>query len=86
MNTMVLYIDLYGYFRLMVNLTQPAKLCFQNSIPEDKTTRNYYLEVESHLQAYKEVCVYLATKITSIAFIEGYYHMSVLLSSKWPCR
>lgn len=41
--------------RLMVNLTQPAKLCFQNQIPEDKTTRNYYLQIESHLQLYKEV-------------------------------
>ncbi|KAK2149955.1 hypothetical protein LSH36_429g01017, partial [Paralvinella palmiformis] len=43
--------------RLMVNLTQPAKLCFQNQIPEDKTTRNYYLEVESHLQVYKEAFI-----------------------------
>jgi len=41
--------------RLMVNLTQPSKLCFQNHIPTDKTTLNYYLQVEAHLQAYKEV-------------------------------
>lgn len=41
--------------RLMVNLTQPAKLCFQNQVPGDKTNRNYYLEIEAHLQSYKEV-------------------------------
>lgn len=41
--------------RLMVNLTQPARLCFQNHIPEDKITHNFYLQVEAHLQAYKEV-------------------------------
>ena len=38
----------------MVNLTQPAVLCFQNHIPEDKTSRKYYLEIEADLQAYKE--------------------------------
>ncbi|KAI0224465.1 hypothetical protein LSAT2_024533 [Lamellibrachia satsuma] len=43
--------------RLLVNLTQPAVLCFQNHIPEDKTNRNYFLEIESHLQSYKEVFV-----------------------------
>nr|XP_054752328.1 protein timeless homolog [Lytechinus pictus] len=39
--------------RLLVNLTQPAELCFQN-VPDDKTFRNYFLEVLSHLQAYKQ--------------------------------
>ncbi len=38
-----------------MNLTQPAVLCFDNHIPEDKTRRNYYLEIEGDLQAYKEV-------------------------------
>ena len=42
-------------FRLMVNLTQPAILCFQNQIPQDKATRNFYMEVENDLQSYKEV-------------------------------
>ena len=40
--------------RLMVNLTQPAILCFQNHVPTDKATRNLYMQVEGHLQAYKE--------------------------------
>ncbi|KAL3836515.1 hypothetical protein ACJMK2_021941 [Sinanodonta woodiana] len=40
--------------RLLVNLTQPAFLCFNNQIPEEKTMRNYYMEVETHLQTYKE--------------------------------
>ncbi|XP_071489964.1 protein timeless homolog [Diadema antillarum] len=39
--------------RLLVNLTQPAELCFQN-VPNDKTFQNYFLEVLSHLQAYKQ--------------------------------
>ncbi|KAL5016963.1 hypothetical protein ScPMuIL_006552 [Solemya velum] len=43
--------------RLLVNLTQPAILCFRNVIPEDKTMRNYYLEIESDLQSYKDAFV-----------------------------
>ncbi|XP_053408285.1 protein timeless homolog isoform X2 [Mercenaria mercenaria] len=43
--------------RLLVNLTQPAVLCFNGQIPEDKTLRNYFLEVESHLQSIKEAFV-----------------------------
>ena len=45
-------------FRLLVNLSQPAKLCFLNEIPGDKGTRNYYMQVETHLQGYKEVSGY----------------------------
>jgi len=41
--------------RLLVNLTQPAVLCFNGHVPEDKSLRNNYLELESHLQALKEV-------------------------------
>ena len=39
--------------RLMVNLTQPARLCFNNVIPTDKTARNHYMEVEACLRKYK---------------------------------
>lgn len=39
--------------RLMVNLTQPARLCFNDVIPTDKTARNYYIEVEVCLRKYK---------------------------------
>ncbi|XP_021358144.1 protein timeless homolog [Mizuhopecten yessoensis] len=43
--------------RVLVNLTQPAIICFKNAIPVDKTMYNYYLEVEAELQGYKEVFV-----------------------------
>ncbi|XP_067022608.1 protein timeless homolog [Acropora muricata] len=40
--------------RLMVNLTQPAVLCFGNNIPEDRTGQHYYLDLVTQLQSYKE--------------------------------
>lgn len=39
--------------RLMVNLTQPALLCF-GSVPKDPTVRHHFLQVLTYLQAYKE--------------------------------
>ncbi|XP_076012500.1 protein timeless homolog [Genypterus blacodes] len=39
--------------RLMVNLTQPAMLCF-GKVPDDPVFRQHFLLVTSHLQAYKE--------------------------------
>uniref|UniRef100_A0A6Q2XRM6 Timeless circadian clock n=1 Tax=Esox lucius TaxID=8010 RepID=A0A6Q2XRM6_ESOLU len=39
--------------RLMVNLTQPALLCF-GKVPDDPTVRHHFLQVVSYLQAYKE--------------------------------
>ena len=47
--------DLFVCFRLMVNLTQPAVLCFGNNIPDDKTGQHYYLDLVTQLQSYKEV-------------------------------
>uniref|UniRef100_A0A0L8FYM3 Timeless N-terminal domain-containing protein n=1 Tax=Octopus bimaculoides TaxID=37653 RepID=A0A0L8FYM3_OCTBM len=43
--------------RLLLNLTQPARLCFGGQIPEDKVLRNYYMEVESILRNYKKAFV-----------------------------
>ncbi|KAL4229318.1 hypothetical protein ACF0H5_012360 [Mactra antiquata] len=43
--------------RLLVNLTQPAVLCFNGHVPEDKSLRNNYIEVESHLQSMKEAFI-----------------------------
>lgn len=40
----------------MVNLTQPALLCF-GKVPSDATARHHFLQVLSYLQAYKEVRV-----------------------------
>ncbi|XP_037534837.1 protein timeless homolog [Nematolebias whitei] len=39
--------------RLVVNLTQPAMLCF-GKIPDDPVFRHHFMQVMSHLQAYKE--------------------------------
>ncbi|XP_072522600.1 protein timeless homolog isoform X2 [Salminus brasiliensis] len=39
--------------RLMVNLTQPALLCF-GKIPDDPASRHHFLQVVSYLHAYKE--------------------------------
>uniref|UniRef100_A0A8C5FIK9 Timeless circadian clock n=1 Tax=Gadus morhua TaxID=8049 RepID=A0A8C5FIK9_GADMO len=39
--------------RLMVNLTQPALLCF-GKVPDDPALRHHFLQVTSYLQAYKE--------------------------------
>lgn len=38
----------------MVNLTQPALLCF-GSVPKDPNVRHHFLQVLTYLQAYKEV-------------------------------
>lgn len=40
--------------RLMVNLTQPAILCF-GKIPQDINLRHHFLQIVSYLQGYKEV-------------------------------
>ncbi|KAI5614487.1 protein timeless-like isoform X1 [Silurus asotus] len=39
--------------RLMVNLTQPALLCF-GKIPDDASFRHHFLQVVTYLQGYKE--------------------------------
>ncbi|CAN0373325.1 unnamed protein product [Rangifer tarandus platyrhynchus] len=39
--------------RLMVNLTQPALLCF-GSVPQEPSLRHHFLQVLAYLQAYKE--------------------------------
>lgn len=54
--------------RLLVNLTQPAVLCFNNHIPEDKTLRNHYIEIESQLQSYKEVRMAIINNATKNIF------------------
>ncbi|KAL8620146.1 hypothetical protein ACOMHN_048090 [Nucella lapillus] len=43
--------------RLLVNLTQPVLVCFNNQLPDEKVLRQYCLEIESHLQQYKEAFV-----------------------------
>lgn len=48
------YFLLHCLPRLMVNLTQPALLCF-GGVPKDPGVRHHFLQVLTHLQAYKEV-------------------------------
>ena len=43
--------------RLLVNLTNPELLLFREELPEEKTTRNYFLQLQQHRQAYKEAFV-----------------------------
>lgn len=40
--------------RLLVNLTNPAILLYNEELPEEKMARNDYLEIVSHLQSYKQ--------------------------------
>ena len=41
--------------RLLVNLTNPSLLLFNEELPTEKVTRNYYLQHVSHLQSYKPI-------------------------------
>ncbi|KAJ3665888.1 hypothetical protein Zmor_001353 [Zophobas morio] len=40
--------------RLLVNLTTPALMLWNEEVPANKVTRNQYLQVEDHLKSYKE--------------------------------
>ncbi|KAM3877879.1 protein timeless homolog [Diretmus argenteus] len=65
--------------RLMVNLTQPALLCF-GKIPEDPAFRHHYLQVMSYLQDYKEA--FANEKVFGV-FSESLYN---LLQLDWEQR
>nr|CAI5848023.1 unnamed protein product [Callosobruchus analis] len=58
--------------RLIVNLTTPALILYEEELPTDKTARNHYLQIEEHLQLYKEAFVdndvwaVLSTKLSTI--------------------
>jgi len=43
--------------RLLVNLTSPELLLFKEELPEDKETRNFYLQIQNHRHTYKEAFV-----------------------------
>ncbi|XP_061584565.1 protein timeless homolog isoform X2 [Cololabis saira] len=65
--------------RLMVNLTQPSMLCF-GKVPDDPVFRHHFMEVTSHLQAYKEA--FASEKVFGI-FSETLYN---LLQLDWEQR
>lgn len=48
------YIEQNYLFRLVVNLTNPALLIYQEELPSDRTARHYFLQIVSQLQSYKE--------------------------------
>ncbi|KAF7285717.1 hypothetical protein GWI33_010138 [Rhynchophorus ferrugineus] len=62
--------------RLIVNLTTPALILWNEELPSEKTVRNYYLQIEGHLQNYKEafadeaVWAVLSTRLSKILEIE----------------
>ena len=43
--------------RLLVNLTGPELLLFREELPADKITRNHFIELQTHRQAYKKAFV-----------------------------
>ena len=49
----MLYINYKSNFRLLINLTSPALMFYNEELPTDKVTRTLYQEIVSHLQAYK---------------------------------
>lgn len=40
--------------RVLVNLTTPALVLWQEEIPTERAARNLYLQIEEHLQCYKQ--------------------------------
>ncbi|XP_032569410.1 protein timeless homolog isoform X3 [Chiroxiphia lanceolata] len=65
--------------RLMVNLTQPALLCF-GKVPADAASRHHFLQVLSYLQAYKEA---FASEKVFVVLSEKLYD---LLQLDWEQR
>ncbi|XP_017771147.1 PREDICTED: protein timeless homolog [Nicrophorus vespilloides] len=43
--------------RLLVNLTTPALMLWEEEMPKELAPRNHYLQIEEHLQSYKEAFV-----------------------------
>ncbi|KAF7414932.1 hypothetical protein HZH68_003421 [Vespula germanica] len=63
--------------RLIINLTSPALLIYNEQIPMDKTMRNFYLQIISHLQSYKialaddQVWTIVNNRLTNIFTIDN---------------
>lgn len=62
--------------RLLVNLTTPPLILWNEEAPTDKNMRNYYLRIEDHLQRYKEsftddtIWAILSSKLSKILELE----------------
>ncbi|KAJ8982321.1 hypothetical protein NQ317_006666 [Molorchus minor] len=65
--------------RLIVNLSIPALMLWNEEIPTEKIVRNHYLQIEDHLQSYKEafadeaVWAVLSTKLSRILETNAYF-------------
>lgn len=62
--------------RVLVNLTTPALVLWNEEVPTERAARNYYLQIEEHLQSYKQafadeaVWAVLSTKLSKILEID----------------
>ena len=43
--------------RVLCNLTVPEETLFNNELPEDKTTRNFYIQLQTYRQSYKQAFI-----------------------------
>lgn len=74
---------------MLVNLTTPALMLWNEEVPTERTSRNQYLQIEDHLRLYKQaftdeaVWAVLSTRISKILeVVSGYY---ILVSPCTPC-
>ncbi|XP_065170446.1 protein timeless homolog isoform X2 [Atheta coriaria] len=62
--------------RLLVNLTTPALMLWNEEVPTERTSRNQYLQIEDHLRLYKQaftdeaVWAVLSTRISKILEVD----------------
>nr|XP_023016006.1 protein timeless homolog [Leptinotarsa decemlineata] len=63
--------------RLIMNLTTPPLLLWNFEVPKEKSTRNFYMQVEDHLKSYKEafteegVWAVLSTRLSKILEVDN---------------
>ena len=73
----VIWLNPFSLCRLLVNMTQPAVICF-GKVPTEKMERNQFLEVMSHLQSYKEVLYSVFSLFNN--WYKYYYKFTSLIS------
>ena len=70
--------------RLMVNLTNPTILLYDEALPKNKTDRNHFITITGHLQAYKMAFVdeefwrVICTKLTKLIEVCDMYILYLL--------
>lgn len=72
--------------RLMVNLTQPALLCFGKT-PNDAVFRHHFLQVVTYLQGYKEVNIISVKSLNALVdYIKVLIFIHLFASRHLPTR